>query len=325
MSGCMNACGHHHVGHIGILGVDKHGEEWYQITPRRLGQRRHRARRGHRPVGAASARSPRPSSASSRSTARCGTRTSASSTPCAASGSRRSRPAPMRHILRQREWLADDWRYLGEEDPGVEALIVPLAELRTDPERWRAHPGRLGVRLGSGRPRRGSARRAARASCWWPWSSPTRATAAATRAGGCCARATASPASCGPSAPGCARTRYSSWRVAALMPSSWPPAKTRRRRCAAFGASTLPISRALRSCRCAIRRSVALALRQLDLGEHLRHLRGAGRGARGRRGAAPGAAPAAARTRTCTCAAACRAGNRSRSRAGGTGARHRRR
>lgn len=32
MSGCMNACGHHHVGHIGILGVDKHGQEWYQIT-----------------------------------------------------------------------------------------------------------------------------------------------------------------------------------------------------------------------------------------------------------------------------------------------------
>ena len=27
----MNACGHHHVGHIGILGVDKNGEEWYQI------------------------------------------------------------------------------------------------------------------------------------------------------------------------------------------------------------------------------------------------------------------------------------------------------
>jgi sulfite reductase (NADPH) hemoprotein beta-component len=32
MSGCMNACGHHHVGHIGILGVEKRGEEWYQIT-----------------------------------------------------------------------------------------------------------------------------------------------------------------------------------------------------------------------------------------------------------------------------------------------------
>ena len=32
MSGCMNACGHHHVGNIGILGVDKGGEAWYQIT-----------------------------------------------------------------------------------------------------------------------------------------------------------------------------------------------------------------------------------------------------------------------------------------------------
>ena len=32
ISGCMNACGHHHVGHIGILGVAKKGEEWYQIT-----------------------------------------------------------------------------------------------------------------------------------------------------------------------------------------------------------------------------------------------------------------------------------------------------
>ena len=32
ISGCINACGHHHVGHIGILGVDKHDEEWYQVT-----------------------------------------------------------------------------------------------------------------------------------------------------------------------------------------------------------------------------------------------------------------------------------------------------
>ncbi|MDD5247468.1 MAG: nitrite/sulfite reductase [Rhodocyclaceae bacterium] len=32
ISGCMNACGHHHVGHIGLLGVDKQGEEFYQIT-----------------------------------------------------------------------------------------------------------------------------------------------------------------------------------------------------------------------------------------------------------------------------------------------------
>jgi len=32
ISGCMNACGHHHVGNIGVLGVDKNGEEWYQIS-----------------------------------------------------------------------------------------------------------------------------------------------------------------------------------------------------------------------------------------------------------------------------------------------------
>jgi sulfite reductase (NADPH) hemoprotein beta-component len=32
ISGCMNSCGHHHVGHIGILGVDKNGSEWYQVS-----------------------------------------------------------------------------------------------------------------------------------------------------------------------------------------------------------------------------------------------------------------------------------------------------
>ena len=32
ISGCINSCGHHHVGNIGVLGVDKDGEEWYQIT-----------------------------------------------------------------------------------------------------------------------------------------------------------------------------------------------------------------------------------------------------------------------------------------------------
>jgi sulfite reductase (NADPH) hemoprotein beta-component len=32
ISGCMNSCGHHHIGHIGILGVDKQGAEYYQIS-----------------------------------------------------------------------------------------------------------------------------------------------------------------------------------------------------------------------------------------------------------------------------------------------------
>ena len=32
MSGCINSCGHHHSGHIGVLGVDKDGKEWYQMS-----------------------------------------------------------------------------------------------------------------------------------------------------------------------------------------------------------------------------------------------------------------------------------------------------
>jgi sulfite reductase (NADPH) hemoprotein beta-component len=32
ISGCINACGHHHIGNIGVLGVDKDGEEWFQVT-----------------------------------------------------------------------------------------------------------------------------------------------------------------------------------------------------------------------------------------------------------------------------------------------------
>jgi uncharacterized protein (DUF934 family) len=52
----------------------------------------------------------------------------------------------MRHILRQREWTADRWRYAGEDGSGTD-VIVPLAELRADAERVLAAPGRHGVRL----------------------------------------------------------------------------------------------------------------------------------------------------------------------------------
>ena len=52
MSGCMNACGHHHIGHIGILGVDKHGKEWYQITIGGSSAGSGGAGRGDRSVGA---------------------------------------------------------------------------------------------------------------------------------------------------------------------------------------------------------------------------------------------------------------------------------
>ena len=54
ISGCMNACGHHHVGHIGILGVDKNGEEWYQVeiggNQGEIAPERRRAGQGHRAV-----------------------------------------------------------------------------------------------------------------------------------------------------------------------------------------------------------------------------------------------------------------------------------
>ena len=62
----------------------------------------------------------------------------------------------MRRILRRREVVADDWRYWGDEAPaGVavtqgndsSALVVPLAEFRTNIARWRAYSGPLGVRL----------------------------------------------------------------------------------------------------------------------------------------------------------------------------------
>jgi uncharacterized protein (DUF934 family) len=51
----------------------------------------------------------------------------------------------MRHILRRHELVEDDWRYLGEAAPGAAALIVPLVQLRSDADRWRQYPGRLGV------------------------------------------------------------------------------------------------------------------------------------------------------------------------------------
>jgi uncharacterized protein (DUF934 family) len=55
----------------------------------------------------------------------------------------------MRHILRQRELVQDDWHYWGEEgaDDGTVAVIVPFAEFRAHIDQWRVYAGRLGVRL----------------------------------------------------------------------------------------------------------------------------------------------------------------------------------
>jgi uncharacterized protein (DUF934 family) len=56
----------------------------------------------------------------------------------------------MRHILRRREVVEDDWRHLGEDGADARddvSLIVPWAEFRANADKWRAYKGRLGVRL----------------------------------------------------------------------------------------------------------------------------------------------------------------------------------
>ena len=54
----------------------------------------------------------------------------------------------MRHILRQHKYVADDWRYFGEEATDADALVIPLAELRAERAKWLARSGPLGVRVG---------------------------------------------------------------------------------------------------------------------------------------------------------------------------------
>ena len=53
----------------------------------------------------------------------------------------------MRHILRRREFVADDWTYAGEPAAEAAPLIVPFAEFRAHAAKWRAYAGPLGVRL----------------------------------------------------------------------------------------------------------------------------------------------------------------------------------
>ncbi|HVW67568.1 MAG TPA: DUF934 domain-containing protein [Steroidobacteraceae bacterium] len=53
----------------------------------------------------------------------------------------------MRRILRRHEVVADEWRLFGEEVSDGDPVIVPLAELRKNPQTWLGRKGRLGVRL----------------------------------------------------------------------------------------------------------------------------------------------------------------------------------
>ncbi len=131
MSGCMNACGHHHVGHIGILGVDKHGEEWYQITL------------GGSPANDASLGEvigpsvPKPASPNDRAHPRrvssnaAGARTRVSCRRCGASAWRRSRSASMRQLIKDRDLRADRWTML--RDAAVVADAAGMRRRRSCP------------------------------------------------------------------------------------------------------------------------------------------------------------------------------------------------
>ena len=164
MSGCMNACGHHHVGNIGILGVDKGGEEWYQITiggaagADAVARARSSALRCAKADVAETHRAP---AGRVRRAAAC--RRSASSTPCAASASSRSRRGCMpRRLLRDGRVVADDWRTSSDADAGATASGVD----RDASTEWLAERGRVAR---APRPaRRGARPGRTRSSGWSP-------------------------------------------------------------------------------------------------------------------------------------------------------------
>ena len=92
ISGCINACGHHHVGHIGILGVEKNGEEFYQITLGGKADEDAEARHADRARRCPTRKSPTSSRTSPRPISSCGSgRTNCSSTRSSASASSRFR------------------------------------------------------------------------------------------------------------------------------------------------------------------------------------------------------------------------------------------
>ena len=144
MSGCMNACGHHHVGNIGILGVDKNGSEWYQISLGGAQGHRGLARQGDRTVVRGGRGSRRDRADHRRLRRRSGIRTRRSSTPCAASASTPSRSASMPQLIKDGALVDDRWTLLPEaysltDLPDRGPVIVPLAL-------WLAERGALRAR-----------------------------------------------------------------------------------------------------------------------------------------------------------------------------------
>ena len=163
MSGCMNACGHHHVGNIGILGVDKNGSEWYQISLGGAQGHAGLARQGDRTVvrGRRGARRDRADHRRLRRAAASGR--ARSSTRCAASASTPSRSASMPQLIKDGALVDDRWTLLPEaysltDLPDRGPVIVPLALWLAERGALRAR-GDVGVLLAPGRRSGGPRRR----------------------------------------------------------------------------------------------------------------------------------------------------------------------
>ena len=141
ISGCINACGHHHVGHIGLLGVDKNGEEFYQIT---LGGSADENAAVGAIIGPAV-----PSDEIVHAVDKlvdvylaCARTASASPRPIAASAPSPSRRRSM-PLIKGGRFVADPWRALSDDEPMPEAprLIVSYARWLKRARRARAASG----------------------------------------------------------------------------------------------------------------------------------------------------------------------------------------
>ena len=154
ISGCINACGHHHAGHIGILGVDKKGIEFYQLVLGGSGAEDASIGDimgpgfGEHEIADAVERVVERISEAAR------VRANASSTPIAASAWSRSRTWPIwssfMPLIRNGDWAKDDYVAVADDAPLPEGpVLVSLERFATERETLLARNAKLGVRLSS--------------------------------------------------------------------------------------------------------------------------------------------------------------------------------
>ncbi len=151
ISGCMNACGHHHVGHIGILGVDKKGEEFYQVS---LGGSASRDASLGKILGPSFAQEAMPDVISKLIDVYVEQRTEDErlSTPTSVLASTSSRNASMQRIIKNNAVVDETWHLLPkdfniDDISNCDDLIVPLQLWREHSRMLKARDGGLGVWL----------------------------------------------------------------------------------------------------------------------------------------------------------------------------------